>query len=83
MSLLSNYKPTGSFEKTGTSSFVGGGGEVTIAHGMGKIPLSVYVTPTSNPAGYLGEMWVRYDATNIYVGNSGSHTGAFVWTAIK
>lgn len=67
---------------SGASTFVGNSSEKTIAHGAGKIPTAVYVTPTTNPNGYLGEVWARFDATNIYVGNSGSHTGSFCWVAL-
>lgn len=66
---------------TGSGNFAGSGGEVTIPHGFYAIPDSVSVTPTTDPGGYLGEIWVRKDATNIYVGNSGAHTGAFDWIA--
>lgn len=65
----------------GTGVFAGSGGETTIAHGFAVTPVHVNVTPTSDPSGYLGEMWVRKDSTNIYVGNSGSHTGNFDWSA--
>jgi hypothetical protein len=73
-----NGKVTG-----GTSNFLGNGAEVTIAHGLGAVPKTVSVVPTANPNGYMGEMWVRSDATNIYVGNSGTFTGAFMWLVVK
>jgi hypothetical protein len=66
----------------GTASFAGSGAEITIAHGVGAIPSGVSATPTVDPGGYLGEVWVRKDATNIYVGNSGSFTGSFDWIAV-
>lgn len=69
--------------KKGISSFVGNGNEITIAHGLGEAPNAVYITPRENPNGYLGEFWVRSDVTNIYVGNSGSFTGQFIWVAEK
>lgn len=68
---------------TGSSAFVGSGNEKTIAHGLGSAPSSVSVTPTADPSGNLGEVWCRKDATNIYVGNSGSAVTAFDWIAIK
>ena len=83
MSLLTDFVSSGPAGIFGTSTFAGGGSERTIAHGMGVTPTSVHITPTTNPGGYLGETWVRKDATNIYVGNSGSHTGAFSWTAFE
>ncbi len=67
----------------GTSIFAGNGNEVTIPHGLGAVPTSVFAVPISDPEGYLGEVWIRANATNIYVGNSGSFTGVMNWTAIK
>lgn len=66
----------------GTSNFGGNNQEVTIPHGLSVVPTSAYAFPTVNPEGYLGEVWIRMDATNLYVGNSGSFTGAMSWTAI-
>ena len=66
----------------GTGAFLGDGAEVTIPHGLeGGEPQHVTCIATANPGGYLGEVWVRKDVTNIYVGNSGSFTGNFVWSA--
>lgn len=68
----------GKSKKTrGSSSFAGNGSTVSIAHGLGSVPSYVDVQPTTDPSGFLGETWVAKDATNIYVGNSGPHTGAF------
>lgn len=67
----------------GSSSFAGNGTEVTIPHGLGTTPININITPTSNPNGYLGEVWCRKDATNIYVGNTGTAMGTFDWSAIK
>lgn len=61
----------------GSSTFAGLGAEVTIPHGLDSTPNFANVVAISNPAGDLGEVWVRKDATNIYVGNSGAHTGSF------
>ena len=69
--------------KGGSSTFAGNGEEKTIAHGCGAIPLSVSVTPLTDSGGTTGEIWVRRDATNIYVGNTGSSVAAFTWLAIK
>ena len=66
----------------GVSNFAGNGQEVTIPHGLSAKPTSAYAFPTVNPEGYLGEVWIRMDATNLYIGNSGSFTGAMSWTAI-
>lgn len=67
----------------GISKFAGNGNEVTIPHGLGTTPTSAYAFPTSNPEGYLGEVWIRMDDTNLYIGNSGSFTGEMCWVAIK
>lgn len=69
------------FFKSGMGSFAGGNQEVTITHGGGKAPQFVDVRPSENPGGFLGEVWVRWDETNIYVGNSGSFTGGFSYLA--
>lgn len=66
----------------GTSTFAGSGQEVTIPHGLSVVPVSAYAFPTVNSEGYLGEVWIRMDETNLYIGNSGSFTGVMSWTAI-
>ena len=71
---------------TGSSTFVGEGNERVIEHGATTmkgtpiVPKSVIFNPASNPKGKLGETWVRYDDTNIYIGNTGSFTGTFNYT---
>ena len=67
----------------GLASFSGSSLETTIAHKLGAIPTSAYCFPVNNPEGYLGEVWIRMDEVNLYVGNTGSYTGEMVWTAIK
>lgn len=73
--------------KIGTGNFVGQGQERSIAHqcvnsnGTGITPLFVAITPMGNTGGTLGEYWARQDATNIYVGNTGSSTASFQWIA--
>lgn len=67
----------------GTGNFTGDGGETTIPHGLELTPSVYYATPIENPNGFLGESWIRVDDTNLYVGNSGSFTGAFLWIAKK
>ena len=67
----------------GTGTFNASSGRI-IAHNLGAIPTSVQITAHSNPSGYLGEVWVTWDATNIKVYCSGSTTSAtFSWTAFK
>lgn len=67
----------------GVANFSGSGQETVIPHNLGVIPTSAYAFPLVNPEGYLGEVWIRMDSTNLYIGNSGSFTGEMVWTAIK
>jgi len=69
--------------KFGTGTFNSSAGR-TIPHGLIGAPVSVQITPTSNPNGYLGEYWVTWDNTNIYVYCSGSTTSTtFSWVANK
>lgn len=73
------YQETQGTSLMGSSTFVGFGNERTIAHGLGETPSYVSATPTANTGGNLGEVWIRKDATNIYVGNTGDYVGAFDW----
>jgi hypothetical protein len=63
----------------GSSTFVGNSSARTIAHGFTGTPNFCAITPSADPAGYLGEVWYTADATNIYVYNSGSAVTAFKW----
>lgn len=65
--------------KGGKANFKGNSGYTRIAHGLGKAPAAVSITPTANPSGNLGEYWCTSDATNIDVYNSGSATTQFAW----
>jgi len=65
----------------GTSTFAGYGQERAIAHGLGETPRAAYATPTEDPQGRLGEVWIRMTSTHLYVGNSGSFTGGMSWVA--
>ena len=69
--------------KSGISNFLGSNKEKKIAHGLGKTPSGVYVTPIEKTNGYLGEVWVRYDANYIYVGNTGEYKGKFNWVTLR
>lgn len=68
--------------KSGTGAFTGNGSTTTVAHGLGANPTAVHVTAAAGASGNLGEVWATKDSTNIYVGNTGSFTGNFYWTAI-
>lgn len=72
---------SGARTSRGTSSFRGSGLERTVAHGLGAVPAAATAFPTTNPEGYLGEVWIRFDKTNLYIGNTGTYTGALSWTA--
>ena len=69
--------------KGGSSTFAGNSSSRSIAHGLGVTPSAVTVTPSSNTAGYVGEIWVIKNDTYIYVYNSGSSTASFDWIAIE
>ena len=71
----------GSRTSRGTSNFAGSGGEVTIAHNLKGMPAAATAFPIDNPDGYLGEVWIRFDAVNLYIGNTGTYEGAMSWTA--
>jgi hypothetical protein len=73
---------------TGTANFPGLSREITIEHGI-KDTQGVSVTPIfcsycvhQDTGGRIGEVWMRWDDTHIYVGNTGSYTGAFTWIAL-
>lgn len=68
---------------TGQANFPGNGNTVTINHDLGTVPTAAYVTPISNPEGYVGEHWIELNSTNIVVGNSGSYTGLFKYVILK
>lgn len=66
------------------ASYSGGGNETVIPHGIKNndgvsiAPLFCVANPSGNPGGGLGEQWIRWDAENVYVGNTGSFTGEFI-----
>lgn len=64
--------------QNGASNFAGPAG-VTITHNLGHTNYRVRVTPTVDPGGYLGEVWVVKSANTFVVYNSGKWTGAFDW----
>lgn len=66
---------------TGTSNFASTTG-VTIAHAIGHTTYRVYVTPTENPNGFLGEVWVIKATNSFTVFCSGSSTVAFDYIAL-
>ena len=84
---VSNFAISGM--TSGTSTFAGNGQERKILHGAIKSdgsmaqPRAILFNPSSNPYGKLGETWSRWDSNGyIYIGNTGSFTGAFCWSVI-
>lgn len=84
---LSQYAISGMV--TGSINFLGKGEELQIEHGATltngtmATPKAVFVTPAGNPYGTLGEVWTRWDSDGyIYIGNTGSYTGAGNWTML-
>ena len=67
----------------GSAQFPGDGNELIIPHGMEDIPSYANATPNENPKLELGEVWVRVDETNIYIGNSGKFTGGLNWVIFE
>lgn len=68
--------PAPSYRQKGSSTFnTTSGRTINLATAVANAAdYSVYVTPTSNPAGYLGEIWVIKTTTNFTVYCSGSTT---------
>ena len=73
--------------KSGTTNFMGCGETVEIRHGIvgsDGAPIAPFFCTyqlTENPMGCLGEVWCKWDAEKIIVGNTGSYTGPFTWVA--
>jgi len=68
----------GKYIKSGSSTFNSTTGR-TIAHTVGNTAFEISITPTANPGGYLGEVWVIKAANTFTVYNSGSSTVGFDW----
>lgn len=62
--------------QNGSSNFAGQNG-VTITHNLGHTNFRVAITPTADPGGYLGEVWVIKSANTMTIYNSGSFRGPF------
>ena len=61
---------------SGVGNFAGPVG-TTITHNMGHTNYRVRITPTENPGGYLGEVWITKAANAFVIFNSGKWTGSF------
>lgn len=80
---LKNNILAGSGEK-GTGSFSGdtSGTLVTLTTAMSDTSYTVLVTPSADPGGKLGEVWVTVLTTTTFrVYNSGKATTGFMWRA--
>lgn len=60
----------------GSNSFNGSNG-VTITHNLGTTNFRVAITPTADPQGYLGDVWVIKASNTMTIYNSGSFRGTF------
>jgi len=70
--------------QNGTSTFNGSTGRAITITAATDTNYFVSVTPTANPAGNLGEVWVIVDSTTQFtVYNSGSAIGSFRWAVIE
>lgn len=66
-------------ETSGGSDNFGSEAGRTITHNIGHTDYRVRITPTADPGGYLGEVWVVKAANTFVVYNSGKWTGGFDW----
>ena len=66
----------------GSATFAGPAGR-TITHDLGHTDYDVTVTPTDDPLGFLGEVWVIKSANAVVVYNSGSATTSFEWRIVE
>lgn len=53
-----------------------------IPHSIGHTNYFVRITPTQNPNGYLGEVWIEKSATSFKVCCSGTATTSFEYVVI-
>lgn len=69
--------------QVGTNTFAGPAGKAVTITTMADTNYHVSVTPTANPGGNLGEVWVvNNSVTQFTVYNSGSATTSFSWAVI-
>lgn len=75
-SLLVNLQSIRMALQSGAASF-GGTTGTTITHNLGTTNFRVAITPTANPDGHLGEVWVVKSANTMTIFNSGDFRGSF------
>ncbi len=61
---------------SGSGNFAGPSG-TTVTHNIGHTDYMVRITPTDDPGGYLGDVWVVKAANTFMVYNSGKWKGSF------
>ncbi|ALA68843.1 hypothetical protein GT50_00605 [Geobacillus stearothermophilus 10] len=81
-SLLANLQSIRLALQSGSANF-GGPAGTTITHNLGTTNFRVSITPTANPDGYLGEIWVVKSSNTMTVFNSGDFRGAFDYQIFK
>jgi hypothetical protein len=68
----------------GSSTFAGPTGQAITIADQGSTAYHVTITPSADPGGYLGEVWVAINsATQFTVYNSGSAVTAFKYKVSK
>jgi len=68
--------------KKGSSTFAGGAGQV-ITHNYGSTNYTCIITPSADPGGYLGEVWVVKANNTVTVYNGTATGGAFDYIILK
>jgi len=72
---LNKMLQTGHFTP-GSSTFNGSTGR-EIAHSLGHTNFTLFWTPTADPEGGLGEVWITKASDKVTIHNSGAATTAF------
>ena len=70
----------------GENNFTGASGTVVTFPDVGDTSYSVKITPSANPAGYIGEWWYSDSSktpASFKVFCSGDYYGSFHWEVLK
>lgn len=67
---------------SGSFSALSAATNITFGSAMANTNYRVFITPTSQPNGNLGECWVIKSTTGFAVYNTGSSTGSFDWLVL-
>lgn len=73
---INELKINGSYKLKGSSTFNSTTG-VVISHSIGNTTYTVLLSPTANPNGFLGEVWIEKAANSFKVCCSGTATSTF------